>query len=94
MIAYFERFQIRLTKEQALAGSHPGPCDDDIAALLLEPVIKAQLNKIPADKIRDELESYGAWDEIELSREEDNRARIIWIACGNIREELSEKGRG
>lgn len=90
MQSYFERFQIRLTKSQALQGSHPGPCDSDIAELLEVPAIKRQLDKIPADSIRAELKEYGAWDEIELSNDDSNRARILWIACGNIREDIAQ----
>lgn len=92
MQAYFERFTLKITKEQALTGSHPGPCDEDIAELLKTPAIKRQLDKIPADKIRDELKEYGAWDEEELSNDEDNRARILWIACGDIRGEIKNDG--
>lgn len=88
MYANFERFELKLTKEQALTGSHPGPCDADIEELLQVPAIKRQLNKIPTDAIRAELKDYGAWDEEELSSDEDNRARILWIACGNIREDI------
>lgn len=93
MYATFERFELRLTKEQALTGSHPGPCDEDITELLKVPAIRRQLDKIPADTIKAELKEYGAWDEQELSSDEDNRARILWIACGNIREELYERER-
>lgn len=88
MYTTFERFEIELTKEQALSGSHPGPCDEDIAELLKVPEIAAQLDKIGDETIKAELKEYGAWDEAELADNEQNRARILWIACGNIREEL------
>jgi hypothetical protein len=91
MYATFERFEIRLTKAQALQGSHPGPCDEDIKDLLQVPAIKKQLDKISAYSLRAELREYGAWNEEELSNHEDNLARILWIACGNIREELRER---
>lgn len=88
MYASFNRFELKITKKQALQGSHPGPCDLDIAELLNVPAIKRQLNKIPADLIATELKDYGAWDEQELSNHEENKARILWIACGDIREEI------
>lgn len=94
MYATFNRFELKITKEQALTGSHPGPCDSDIRDLLTVPAIKRQLDKIPADSIREELKDYGAWDDEELANDQDNRSRILWIACGDIREELAEKGRG
>jgi hypothetical protein len=90
MYATFNRFEIKLTKEQALTGSHPGPCDLDIRDLLQLPAIKRQLNKIPVDAIRNEIKEYGAWNENELSNYEDNKARILWIACGNIREDINK----
>lgn len=93
MIAYFDRFTIEMTKKQALEGSHPGPCDEDIKALLQEPKIKRQFKKIPPAAIAEELKGYGAWDETELNDHEANKARILWIACGDIREELHEKSK-
>jgi hypothetical protein len=87
MYAPFNRFELKITKAQALQGSHPGPCDLDIRDLLNVPAIRRQLNKIPAELIVEELKDYGAWDETELSDHEANKARILWIACGDIVEE-------
>jgi hypothetical protein len=92
MYATFNRFELQITKAQALQGSHPGPCDMDIAELLTVPAIRRQLNKIPAELIVEELKDYGAWDETELSDHEANKARILWIACSDIREELAQNG--
>ena len=93
MYATFNRFELKLTKEQALSGSHQGACDEDIAELLKVPAIRRQLDKIPPDTIKAELSEYGAWDDTELANVDDNRARILWVACGDIREELAQKGR-
>ena len=93
MYATFNRFELRLTKAQALQGSHPGTCDEDIKELLNVPGIKKQLDRIPAEDIKAELSEYGAWDEEELSDVEQNRARILWIACGDVREELAGRKR-
>lgn len=87
MYATFERFEIRLTSADAAAASHKGQCDDDVAALLKKNYVRRQLDNIAADRIRDELREYGAWDETELADDAQNRARIIWIAAGNISEE-------
>jgi hypothetical protein len=87
MDAYFNRFTITMTKKQAESASHPGACDSDVAILLNTPSIRRQLDKIPAPDIAEELREYGAWDKAELTDEQANRARIIWIAAGNIREE-------
>lgn len=93
MYATFNRFELKLTKAQALQGSHPGPCDEDIRDLLQVPAIHRQFKKLDPAKIRAELHEYGAWDEEELNNIPDNQARILWIACGDIREELAIKGR-
>ena len=89
MYAYFDRFQLKITKEQALSGSHQGRCDDDIKALLTVPQIRNQFNKIKPDDIKAELKEYGAWDDDKLTDVEQNKARILWIACVNIREDLT-----
>lgn len=87
MYATFNTFEIKITKKQALEASHPGPCDSDVAALVA--AIRPQLDKIPPADIAAELSEYGAWDETELQDHESNLARIVWIAAGNIREDLN-----
>lgn len=85
--AYFNRFEIDLMPDDAASGSHPGPCDDDIRALLAVPYIARQLAEIDSNLIRAELAEYGAWNSRELADDDDNRARILWIACGNVATE-------
>jgi len=87
MYATFNRFEIKMSMLQARCGSHQGSCDDDVKDLLSLPEIKRQLRKIGPDPIKEELKEYGAWSEEELNDVEQNKARIIWIACGNIVEE-------
>lgn len=82
----FERFEIGITEAQARYASHPGPCDADVAELVREPTIAAQLDTIDADLIRAELREYGAWDVEELADDAANRERIVWIAAGNYAE--------
>lgn len=87
MIAYYVGnygFEIELTEEEANIGSHIGQCDEDIEYLLNTDHIREQLNNIPADIIANELREYGAWDEEELKNEDKNKARILWIACGDV----------
>lgn len=87
MQALFERFTLNITKNQALDGSHQGECYQDVKDLLSVPAIRRQLDKIPADEIRNELKEYGAWDDTELGDDLENRIRILWIGCGNVKEE-------
>lgn len=88
MFASFNRFELQMTRQQAESTSHQGQCDDDVASLLRVPSIRRQLAKIPADTIRAELAEYGAWDDDALASHQDNLARIVWIAAGNIVDEL------
>jgi hypothetical protein len=87
MIASFNHFEIVLTKKQATQGGHVGRCDEDIAALLEVPAISRQLDQIDPEDLSAELKEFGAWTPEELAVHEDNRRRILWIACGQIAEE-------
>jgi len=86
MIALFERFDIRLTKDQAHSASHQGQCDADVEILLAVPSVRRQFVKIAPDAVRSELREYGAWDDVELADDAANQRRILWIAAGNIVE--------
>ena len=93
MRAMMEGFDIVMTLEQARSASHPGPCDDDVAALLRVPAIRRQFAKLLDVELRDELRSTGAWDEDELQDRAANEARVLWIAAGQITEEAATRGR-
>lgn len=88
MYASFNHFEIEMTKEQAHSVTHSGKCDIDVEILLENPKIKRQLKKITDEKLAAELKEYGAWDEEELKDRKANEQRIIWIAGGNIIDEL------
>lgn len=85
--------EIEMTAEQAASASHPGPCDADVAVLVADPVIAAQLDRIGPDAIRKELAEHGAWDDAELADDAQNRQRIVWIAANDITEELYTQGK-
>lgn len=80
-------FALELTEDQAESGSHSGNCYNDVKELLKLPEVLEQFESINPESIRKELKEYGAWNEAELSNDEENRIRILWIACANIREE-------
>ena len=90
MVALFDHFGIVMTKKQAEACSHPGPCDADVEALIKTPAIARQLLQIDYADIVAELREYGAWDDVELRDLPANARRIVWIAAGNINEEIYE----
>ncbi|MBK7823029.1 MAG: hypothetical protein IPJ61_18770 [Tessaracoccus sp.] len=95
MYAPFNTFEIQMTADQARSASQPGrDALSDVRALLRDPKIARQLRKIDPEKIRAELKEHGAWDAAELADDNANRERIIWIAAGNITEDLAERGRG
>ena len=90
MIAYFERFQIEMTLEQAKSVSHQGQCFPDVLELLKDKKYIRQFKKIDSESIIAVLKEYGAWDEEELLNFEDHQQRITWIAGGNIVENWKE----
>ncbi len=93
MNAHFERFTLSMTLTEAKSASHPGPCDADVEYLLTLPKIRRQLQKIPPNLIRAELREYGAWAPEELDDHEENLARTVWIAAGNITEDHRQRTR-
>jgi len=81
--------ELEINLDDAKLGSHQGRCDDDIDYLLTLDYIKKQFDGISADLLVDELLEYGAWDDTELLDHEENKARLLWIACGEIVENNS-----
>lgn len=89
MYATFNCFEIKMTRKQAASASHPGPCDADVMALSKVPAIARQLAALDPSAVRAELREYGAWTEEELADHAQNLQRVLWIAAGNIKEELA-----
>lgn len=87
MIASFNRFEIEMTLEQAQAMSHSGDCEADVKANL--PNVKRS-KQATAENVRKELDEYGSWDETELADDEMNWARIVWLAAGNIKDDIKD----
>lgn len=85
MFAIFNRFEIELPEDCVRDCSHSGACDADVdhwATLISRP------DDITPEKLRAELKEYGAWDANELADDDANWHRIIWLAAGNIKEEI------
>lgn len=64
--------------------SHSGQCDDDVEYWLTQ----LDLSEIDPACLASELGEYGAWDEEELQDHDLNLARIVWIAAGDISEQV------
>ena len=80
--------EIKLPIDVVRLCSHSGNCDDDVIRCMELPYVKKQLAKIDSQKLIKELSEYGAWNENELSNHNANLMRILWIAAGNISEEI------
>ena len=93
MYICFNRFELDIPIPVVLQCSTPGQnADNDVHyALQNYDSIRVQFMNIGPDNIRAELAEYGAWDAEELADEDENQARILWIASGNGRDELYNK---
>lgn len=83
------KIELLITKHQARIGSHSGDCAQDIAYLRKYPRIRRQLAKLDPVVLALELKEYGAWDGVELADHDANLSRVLWIACGDIAENLN-----
>ena len=81
------RIELQINIDDAHTGHHSGQCDADIDYLLTVDYIRAQLDAINPALLAEELREYGAWSQDELADHEQNKARILWIACGDIADE-------
>lgn len=86
-IASFNLFEIEIPTYMVDSTPQTGSCDSAITEWLEEDYIQTQLTEIGNDKIASELYEFGAWDDDELKNFEENKARILWIAIGNIWDE-------
>ena len=82
------RIELQIAREDAESASHPGPCDADVARLRDVPYIREQLDRLPPALVAECLREYGAWDADELADHDANLDRLLWIACGDISEEV------
>lgn len=87
--AHFERFSVHLPDRCVVECSASGSVDEAVAFC----ASMCDLDEATPDAIRAELKEYGAWDDDELSDDEMNRHRIVWIAAGNIRDKEAVYGK-
>ena len=91
--AYFDRFEIQMTKCQAYQVSHSGDCYEDVKHVLSDPSIRRQMTKLNTMDLRHTLKGYGAWDNEELMDLEKNFERIVWIAGNDIVDDTRTRER-
>lgn len=85
------RIELQMSLQEAESGGHQGQCDEGVEALSKEPHIAAQLAEIDSDLLRAELKEYGAWEDPELEDHETNLQRLLWLACGDIRDNETDR---
>lgn len=83
MIAFFEGFEISITKAAAKDMSGPGAADESVAFWASR--IRRPKDATP-EALRSVLKEYGAWDATQLDNDADNWERILWIAASDIIE--------
>jgi hypothetical protein len=87
---YTGSLELEISLEDAECGFHQGDCADDVDGLRRQTDIARQVDAWPADALRRELAEYGAWNDDELADDAENRARMLWLACGDIVAEAVE----
>lgn len=71
--------------------STPGQAaDEPVGHWRRDPVVGALLDGLDDDAMRECLRAYGAWDDEELADDEQNRQRVLWLACGDFSEYIAE----
>lgn len=80
---------LEMTREQALGASHQGDCYEDAKALTKDPAIAKRLDAIGAETLRLALKESGGWDSEELSDNEENRVRAVWMAACDVKMMLA-----
>ena len=78
--------ELNITKKQAASCSHSGSCDRDVLILAGIPDVRRQLDRIKANRLVSFLSGYGVWDFEELASHEENRQRLLRLACCDINE--------
>lgn len=90
LYASLNYFDLYFTKQDVDSMPLSGQCDDAVKIIAKKPYIVRQFANIDNSKLIKELSEYGAWDNVELQDKQANIERIIWIACGDIKENLFE----
>lgn len=85
------RIELQIPKSLVSVGYHQGDCEAGVKELMAKPAIAKQLEKIHPDSLVLVLQEYGAWDKNELKDHQSNLQRLVWIACGDLQEEINSK---
>lgn len=94
------QIEIELTPQQAESVSNSGDNVKALLVLLRNARIKKQLDKYAPELIRTVLDEYTVWEDKdwkkeiesgELTIDDVNRIRLLWVAGGDISDEIHEE---
>lgn len=87
------RIEMVILHRDARKGYHSGQCDDDIEGLQSKPYIKMQLDSMDKKQVSAALKEwfFDSDHDPDCSDDENNRARLLWIFCGDIVENESDR---
>jgi hypothetical protein len=86
------RIILDIRKDDALRCATPGKlADADVFDLSQREYMREQFARVIDADIRAELAELGAWSDAELADKFQNRIRLLWVACCDIREALLAK---
>ena len=86
----FDRFEIEMSLRAVKECSHSGQCDGDVENWQSQIV---RPKECTSDRLRAELDEYGAWEDFQLADDAQNWRRIVWLAAGRIKYEIYETTR-
>jgi hypothetical protein len=87
LTACFNRFSFDMPLEAVDDCSHSRACDDDVEHWAKE---IERPGEITPELLALELKEYGAWNAEELSDDDANWHRIVWLAAGNLKDDMCE----
>jgi hypothetical protein len=77
----YGNFLGELPEECVTACSHSGDCFDDVVFWVSE------LNfNVPTELAKKYLEEFGCWEDLDTCDQDTLNVRVLWIACGDIKE--------
>jgi hypothetical protein len=80
--------ELEMTVDQMNMVPASGDGEPGVLALLAEPSIKEQVDKLNPETVRKVLHGYGTWDAEQLADHEANIMRLLWLASLGLQEEL------
>lgn len=85
------KFSLTIPLDLATPCTLPGrDATEPVTELARVREIAKQLDSIKPEDLRDELSGFGAWSELDLANHQENRLRMLWVACCDLVDEARE----